>query len=130
MAERLRTHEIRLRDGELVLRPLTEEDWLLLLAWNSDPEVLYYPEGDDVAARSRVDLTIGERTFWGRGYGTRAIRLLTRLAFEQGADAVFAVDVADYNVPSRRAFQRAGFRVDAEVDVPQPAKARRVHDLV
>jgi RimJ/RimL family protein N-acetyltransferase len=176
----LRAHQIRLQDGELVLRPMTEEDWALLLAWNNDPEVLYFSDGDDVSGRSldevqriyrsvartaltfvievdgrpigegwvqemnlprvlarhpgedlrRVDLAIGEKALWGHGYGTRAIRLLTRLAFEQGADAVFAVDVADYNVRSRRAFERVGYRVDGVVDVPQPAKGRHVYDLV
>jgi len=31
-----------------MLRPMTEDDWDILLKWNSDPEVLYYSEGDDV----------------------------------------------------------------------------------
>ncbi|MBN1248857.1 MAG: GNAT family N-acetyltransferase [Anaerolineae bacterium] len=34
----------------MVLRPLTEQDWDLLLRWNSDPEVLYDAEDDDVSA--------------------------------------------------------------------------------
>ncbi len=29
---------------------MTEEDWEILLKWNSDPEVLYYSEGDNVIA--------------------------------------------------------------------------------
>ena len=29
---------------------MTEEDWKILLKWNSDPEVLYYSEGDNVTA--------------------------------------------------------------------------------
>jgi|Deesub1362B_J571_1020462.scaffolds.fasta_scaffold00029_9 aminoglycoside 6'-N-acetyltransferase len=31
------------------LRPIREEDWNILVKWNSDPEVLYYSEGDDVS---------------------------------------------------------------------------------
>jgi len=27
---------------------MTEEDWEILLKWNSDPEVLYYSEGENV----------------------------------------------------------------------------------
>ncbi len=50
----LREHCITLdgRAGGLTvrLRPMAEEDWGLLERWNSDPEVLYYAEGDDVAA--------------------------------------------------------------------------------
>jgi len=32
------------------LRPMSEIDWDVLLKWNSDPEVLYYSEGDNVTA--------------------------------------------------------------------------------
>jgi RimJ/RimL family protein N-acetyltransferase len=29
---------------------MTENDWNLLLTWNSDPEILYFAEGDDVTS--------------------------------------------------------------------------------
>ena len=32
------------------LRPMTGNDWDVLLKWNSDPEVLYFSEGGDVAS--------------------------------------------------------------------------------
>ncbi|MHC4593186.1 MAG: GNAT family N-acetyltransferase, partial [Planctomycetota bacterium] len=39
----------------------------------------------------RIDLMIGEKELWGRGLGTRTIRLLVELAFgQEKADAVFA----------------------------------------
>ena len=47
---RLRTHAITLHGKRITLRPMTEEDWPILLQWNSDPEVLYFSEGDDVQA--------------------------------------------------------------------------------
>lgn len=53
---RLREHQITLRSERLTLRPMTEEDWELLLGWNSDPEVLYFSEGDDVSSRSLEDV--------------------------------------------------------------------------
>jgi RimJ/RimL family protein N-acetyltransferase len=46
----LREHSIVLHGERVTLRPMTENDWGILLGWNSDPEVLYYSEGDDVAA--------------------------------------------------------------------------------
>ena len=46
----LRPHTITLRGDRLTLRPMTEGDWDILLRWNSDPEVLYYAEGDDVSS--------------------------------------------------------------------------------
>ena len=56
-AQSLRQHDVTLR-GEtrrgvaVRLRPMTEDDWPLLYRWNSDPEVLYYSEGNDVASYS------------------------------------------------------------------------------
>jgi RimJ/RimL family protein N-acetyltransferase len=45
----------------------------------------------------RIDLMIGEKALWGKGYGTRMIRLLVGLAFEvEHADAVFGCEVADF----------------------------------
>ncbi|UCB43931.1 MAG: GNAT family N-acetyltransferase [Dehalococcoidales bacterium] len=32
------------------MRPMNEDDWDILLKWNSDPAVLYFSEGDDVVA--------------------------------------------------------------------------------
>ena len=31
---------------------MTEDDWDILLKWNSDPEVLYYSEGDNITSRN------------------------------------------------------------------------------
>jgi RimJ/RimL family protein N-acetyltransferase len=53
---KLREHTITLRSERVVLRPMTEDDWDILLKWNSDPQVLYYSEGDDVQAYSFEDI--------------------------------------------------------------------------
>lgn len=50
-------HGVRLRGKSrqgvaIELRPMTEQDWDILLKWNQDPEILYYSEGDDVAGYS------------------------------------------------------------------------------
>ena len=50
--DRLRTHNITLSGPRVTLRPMTEQDWDVLLRWNSDAEVLCYSEGDDVASYS------------------------------------------------------------------------------
>lgn len=42
----LRTHKFVLNDHEIYLRPMTENDWDLLVDWNNRPEVLRYSEGD------------------------------------------------------------------------------------
>jgi len=57
MASELVVHDFQLfcrtKSGlPLQLRPLVEADWLTLLRWNNDPDLLYYSEGDDVQSRS------------------------------------------------------------------------------
>jgi aminoglycoside 6'-N-acetyltransferase len=44
--ERLREHNVTLRGERLALRPMTERDWDVLSKWDTDPEVVYYSEGD------------------------------------------------------------------------------------
>ena len=41
-------HHITLQHERITLRPMTEDDWEVLLKWNSDSEVLYYAEGAEV----------------------------------------------------------------------------------
>ena len=178
---KLRVHQYTLYGERAVLRPMTEGDWDLLLKWNSDPEILYYAEGDDVSAYSleqiqeiyrgvsqnafcfiievdgqaigecwlqkmnlerilckhpgvdcrRIDLLIGEKAFWGQGIGTQVIQLLTAFASErERADLVFGCDIADYNTASLKAFQRAGYQIDARIAQPPGGKARYCFDVV
>ena len=47
----LREHNITLRGERLVLRPMTENDWDIVQRWESDPEVLYYFDGDWIEER-------------------------------------------------------------------------------
>ena len=46
----LREHSITLHGERVTLRPLTEQDWPTLLAWNNDPDVLYFADDNDVTA--------------------------------------------------------------------------------
>ena len=168
--KKLREHNITLRSDNIVLRPMTEDDWDLLLKWNSDPEVLYFSEGRPVSSYTleetqhiyrgvsqnafcfiiefdgrpigegwlqrmnlerileqfpgldcrRIDLEIGQKEFWNRGIGTEVIRTLTEFGFEQEhADAIFGL-VLGHNPRSRRAFEKAGFTLHAEVSEPGP----------
>lgn len=49
--EQLREHNIILRSELLTLRPMTECDWDIVQQWESDPEVLYYFDGDWITDR-------------------------------------------------------------------------------
>ncbi len=144
--------------GERVrLRPMTEDDWEHVLAWNADPEVLIWSDDTDevrpaeetkgiyrgvsrsayvfiieldgepigecwlqkmnlaeIIARfpgkdlRRIDIMIGRKDLWGKGFGTDTIRTLVRFGLEgEGADGIFGM-VDPKNVRSRRAFEKAG----------------------
>ena len=52
----LRQHNLILKGQRIVLRPMTENDWDILLVWNNDPDVLYYAEGDNVSSRTLEEI--------------------------------------------------------------------------
>ena len=79
----------------------------------------------------RIDLMIGEKGRWGHGWGTRVIGLLTCYAFDVcSADLLYEPEIADYNIRSRRAFEKNGFRVIGEVPQKPGAKARVCYEMV
>jgi RimJ/RimL family protein N-acetyltransferase len=168
----LRTHDFVLVDDDLVLRPMVEDDWDVMLGWADDPEVLWFSEGDTVEHRLRdehqaiyravshtpADMFIFEvnatpvgdgwvqhmnlarvtdahpgkdcrradlqlaRSWWGKGIGTRAISLLTAHGFGQGADLMFAIDVASDNLRSQRAFRANSYQLWRQLEQPQGSK--------
>ena len=174
---RLQTHDVLLRGDHVTLRPMTEDDWAILLRWNNDPEVMKYADHDDFSPSPldevqaiyrwisthahcfiieaegrpigecwlqrmnlrrivdqfpgkdlrRIDLMIGEKELWGRGYGPEAIALLVDFGFSrEAADAIFGVVSAD-NARSLRAFQKCGFSRHAVV---QEGDGTLSYDLV
>lgn len=177
----LRQHNIVLQSEGIVLRPMTENDWDILLKWNNAPDVLYFANGSKVTSMNlkqvqhiyrsvsqnafcfiiefhgmpigecwlekmnldrilkqfpekdcrRIDIMIGEKHFWGQGIGTEVIRLLVNFGFEQEkADAIFGCDVANYNLGSLKAFQKAGFEIYRTIPQAPGDKAKYCYDLI
>ena len=175
--ERLQSHDAYLRGDRVTLRPLTEDDWHLLLKWNNDPEVMRYFDHDgfsptplgevqsiyrwvsthahcfiiELEGRSigecwlqrmnlrrivdqfpgkdlrRIDIAIGEKELWGRGYGSEAIRLLVDFGFaHETVDSIFGIVSAD-NERSLRAFEKCGFSTHA---LTQEEDDTLVHDMI
>ncbi|MBA7711385.1 hypothetical protein ES703_120346 [subsurface metagenome] len=56
--------------------------------------------------------------------------MLTEFGFsDQGADMIFGCDIADYNVRSLRAFQKAGYEIVAKIEQSAGRKANYVQDV-
>lgn len=64
--------------------------------------------------RAEVGLLIGNRAYWGRGIATEAIRLLTEYAFDVLGLTKITAGCYATNIGSRRAFEKAGYVVEAQ----------------
>ncbi len=59
--------------------------------------------------RAELHLSLGEKTIWGRGYGTAAIRRIVQYGFEEfDLRRIFATPDED-NVRVLRCFEKCGF---------------------
>jgi RimJ/RimL family protein N-acetyltransferase len=56
-----------------------------------------------------VGIGLGEKESWGKGYGTDAMRLALRYAFQELNMFRVSLDVFEYNSRAFRSYQKAGF---------------------
>lgn len=77
-----------------------------------------------------IVLAIGEKHLWGQGLGTETIRLLTEFGFEREDADVIACSVIDYNIRSRRAFEKAGYTLLQESPLPEGTRSGYEYDLI
>ncbi len=57
-----------------------------------------------------VGLGIGERDFWGKGYGTDVMKVILRYAFTEINMKRVTLSVFEYNPRAIRSYEKAGFR--------------------
>lgn len=175
----IKSHDITLYGGndtyKIILRPLSDEHLPYLYKWCSDPNVLYWTEGDDVESYPsevvhqiyggisqnnlcfvvevngeiigecwlqkmnllnvkemyadstdvrRIDMSIGEKFYWGKGIGTLFIGMLVNYAFECEPVDVLHCFCEDYNIRSRRVWEKNGFKLILTEEVPQSHKGK------
>ncbi len=86
------------------------------------PEVrAMYPPETDVR---RIDMAIGEKAYWNCGIGTVMIRMLVEYAFAGEHVDVLHCFCEDYNVCSRRIWEKLGFALVKTEALSQPQKGR------
>ncbi len=66
---------------------------------------------DTIRREAEIGITIGERNYWGRGYGTDAVATLVRHVFRVTGFRRIYLKTLDWNVRAQRSFEKAGFRV-------------------
>lgn len=62
-----------------------------------------------------VGIGIGEEQFWGKGYGTDAMRIILRFAFYELNLHRVSLNVFDYNPRAIRSYEKAGFTHEGRV---------------
>jgi RimJ/RimL family protein N-acetyltransferase len=77
-----------------------------------------------------VGLGIGEREFWGRGYGTDVMRVLLRYAFTEVNLHRVTLTVFEYNPRAIRSYEKAGFRHEGRMRGALNKEGRRWDILV
>jgi len=63
----------------------------------------------EAMGEAELGITVGDRRYWDRGYGSDAVQALVKLVFrEKGLRRMF-LHTLDWNVRAQRCFQKAGF---------------------
>jgi RimJ/RimL family protein N-acetyltransferase len=69
-----------------------------------DLEGVMFPHGD-----AFVGIGLGERSLWGKGYGTDAMKVILRYAFQELNLRRVSLDTFEYNPRAIRSYEKAGF---------------------
>ncbi len=80
--------------------------------------------------RANMGIMIGEKEYWGKGYGSDAIITMLRYCFEElGMRRVELFTDTD-NVRARRAYQKCGFKDEGVMRQYRPKKGRVVDEVL
>jgi RimJ/RimL family protein N-acetyltransferase len=133
--------------GNPLVAPLSrmaEEQWIEQAARRSYHQAIFvietlvkprYIGAIDLRAINWIDrnaeigIVIGDKKCWGKGYGTDAMRVLLRLAFDKlGLHRVW-LRVTDFNQRGIKSYEKCGFRREG-VMREAVFKDGRFHDLI
>jgi RimJ/RimL family protein N-acetyltransferase len=65
-----------------------------------------------------VAIALGEREYWGKGYGTDAMQIMLRYAFSEVNLSRVGLIVFEYNSRAIRSYEKAGFTFEGRVRGP------------
>jgi RimJ/RimL family protein N-acetyltransferase len=90
----------------LSIRPLGSEQMIGFIGLFD----LYQQHGDTLVA-----IALGEREYWSKGYGTDAMRIMLRYAFNEVNLRRVGLIVFEYNPRAIRSYEKAGFAHEGRV---------------
>ncbi|GAG49070.1 unnamed protein product, partial [marine sediment metagenome] len=63
----------------------------------------------EAMGEAELGITIGDRRYWGQGYGSDAVQALVRLVFREKGLRRMLLHTLEWNVRAQRCFEKAGF---------------------
>ena len=69
---------------------------------------------DYLIGNAWLGIGVGERDFWGKGYGSEAAQLLLRFGFEEMNLRRVSLTVAEYNQRAIHAYEKIGFVIEGK----------------
>ncbi len=112
--------ETESQEIQFAIRTLVEDRLIGFVALGG----IIWPHGD-----SFVGIGIGDRTYWGKGYGTDAMRVLLRYAFTELNLHRLSLNVFSYNRRAIRSYEKVGFVVEGRQRQPL-RRDGQYHDLI
>jgi len=88
-------------------------EFFFMIQTLADEKVIGLVELDGIKWTFRetyVGIGLGEREYWGKGYGTDAMMLILRYAFQQLDLRRVSLTVYEYNPRAIRSYEKAGFQ--------------------
>jgi len=67
---------------------------------------------DELRTNMEIGFWVGE-AFWGKGIATEAVRVFTKYLFEKFDVQRLFAQIYDFNIPSMRVLEKAGFQAEA-----------------
>lgn len=64
---------------------------------------------------SWVGIGIGEREYWSKGFGSEAMRMIARYAFEELGLHRISLNVFSYNTRAIRSYEKVGFKIEGKI---------------
>ncbi len=101
------------------VRTLAEDKWIGFFG-------LYL---DLIHSEAWVGIGIGERDFWGRGYGTDMMKVCLRYAFSELGLQRVALGLHAYNERALRSYEKAGFRMEGRTRQDMLREGKRTDTL-
>lgn len=74
-----------------------------------------YRDVDYIARAATIGLTIGDKAYWGQGYGSDATRVLVRYLLEEMNLERVQLDTWSGNVRAIKAYEKCGFQIEGRL---------------